>query len=232
MLSPTARAAAVHSAAAGASGHGGGLTSTQSLPPMQRGDQVRRRVREWWGEAAYALCIAVTALSCASRACPADCSGGSAVLKCLCSGLPSWDGAEAASMLKVPRALPRLSHHPLPAAQDGIRAFRQPSQPIQPRPPSGPSASATPVTSPPQEGAPRLCAVRAAACAPGRAKGVVTHGCAEQCVLEGGERRSEPVFLVRHTASARVAVVGVCVLRRCTRPRRVSASAHGRGGTR
>ena len=39
MLSPTARAAAV-SAVAGASGHSGGLQSTQSLPPLQRGVQV------------------------------------------------------------------------------------------------------------------------------------------------------------------------------------------------
>lgn len=47
MLSPTARAAAVHSTAAGASSHGGsGLTATQSLPPMQRGDQVQRPALE------------------------------------------------------------------------------------------------------------------------------------------------------------------------------------------
>ena len=38
-MSPTARAAAV-SAAAGASGHSGGLTATQSLPPLKRSTQV------------------------------------------------------------------------------------------------------------------------------------------------------------------------------------------------
>ncbi len=120
MLSPTARAAAVHSAAAGASGHGGGLTSTQSLPPMQRGDQVWRRVPERWSK------------SCTSRALPADCSSETAVVKAnVLAVLPSGDGAEAASASKAPRALLRLRPPPL-TCHAGRHPRLQAAQPAQP----------------------------------------------------------------------------------------------------